>query len=341
MWWNVYAIQQETCISNYLKISPFASLCTMPNPCPRNTAFTASSISVTCRFSSTHPSDEELLVENSVSGGWVFSPDCWIVAWMFWRCHLSNARIYLFMVFLSVLEILGCLAFSLIMTLYTEIPKVYSEAPKIISKNSISISRLGWKKPSRPHMHVGYMLSSPRLWSFPRTWQTFFERCWNTLEYWKWWNHDGKVKVVIFFPWFLKAGFFWDHHFPSRIRSEKHHIDFCKKWNMHKSKFTKSQFQCNKKFSKIFEPLHTYNIDITTPPLIDKIGGLKSSTCTRSSPGPTCPWKKIHTEVRLIRVRYIIYIYIVNISEKNPNRWVLDGFWGVLCMYIYIWYMCV
>ena len=107
--------------------------------------------------------------------------------------------------------------------------------------------------------------------------------CWNieSDEPWR------KVKVVIFFPWSF-GWFFWDHHFPSRIRSEKHHIDFCKNEICNKSKLTKSQFQCNKRCSKIFEPLHTYNIDITTPPLIDKIGGLKSSTCTRSSPGPTC-----------------------------------------------------
>lgn len=164
-------------------------------------------------FGSTHPSDEELLVLNGCFGAVIFP--------------MPGSTWGSFMVFLSVLEILGCLAFSLIMTLYTEIPKVYSEAPKIISKIFISISRLGWKKPSRPHMHVGYMLSSPRLWSFPRTWQTFFERCWNMLEYWKWWTMTESEGRHIFSMVF-KGRFFWDHHFPSRIRSEKHHIDFCK-----------------------------------------------------------------------------------------------------------------
>lgn len=125
----MHAIQQETCISKLSKDLPLCITLHHAKSMPKKHGFHRIIYFCHMSFGSTHPSDEELLVLNGCFGAVIFP-----MPGFTWGS---------FMVFLSVLEILGCLALRLIMTLYTEIPKVYSEAPKIISKNSISISRLG------------------------------------------------------------------------------------------------------------------------------------------------------------------------------------------------------
>ena len=81
-------------------------------------------------------------------------------------------------------------------------------------------------------------------------------------------------------------------------------------------KVQSSQFQCNKRFSKIFEPLHTYNIDIQLHPWHTSIKIFRSCSGWKSRTSNLALAhahrldhlsSKIDTEVRLI---WVIYIYI-------------------------------
>ena len=145
----------------------------------------------------------------------------------------------------------------------------------------------------------------------------FWEMLGSMLEYWKWWTMTESEGRHIFSMVF-KGRFFWDRktHLVSDLR--KSH------WPLQKMKYAYIKVH---KISvpmqqKIFQDLwtFTYNKDITTPPLTNigdfpKLLRLTESVASNLALAHAhhlgqLVMKKIHTEVRLIRVRYYVYIYI-------------------------------
>lgn len=134
----MHAIQQETCISKLSKDLPLCITLHHAKSMPKKHGFHRIIYFCHMSFGSTHPSDEELLVLNGCFGAVIFP--------------MPGSTWGSFMVFLSVLEILGCLALRLMTHFTLRFPRYILKHPKSYLK--ILSAFPAWMKKTLPSSHA-------------------------------------------------------------------------------------------------------------------------------------------------------------------------------------------